>query len=75
MPHNSHNSINYGSTMWVKQQSSEPCAREFINAEWFTSIKQAQVVAETWLIQDRHIRPNQALNNASIGARDSIRKW
>jgi len=36
--------------------------REVLNAEWFTSIKQAQVVIETWLKQYNHIRPHQALN-------------
>jgi len=36
--------------------------REVLNAEWFTSIRQAQVVIETWLKQYNHIRPHQALN-------------
>jgi len=36
--------------------------REVLNAEWFTSIKQAQVVIKTWLKQYNHIRPHQALN-------------
>ena len=36
--------------------------REVLNAEWFTSIKQAQVVIETWRKQHNHIRPHQALN-------------
>ena len=36
--------------------------REVLNAEWFTSIKQAQVVIETWLKQYNHIRSHQALN-------------
>ena len=36
--------------------------REVLNAEWFTSIKQAQTVIQTWLKQYNHIRPHQALN-------------
>jgi len=36
--------------------------REVLNAEWFTSIRQARVVIETWLKQYNHIRPHQALN-------------
>jgi putative transposase len=36
--------------------------REVLNSEWFTSIKQAQVVIETWLKKYNHIRPHQALN-------------
>jgi len=36
--------------------------REVLNAEWFTSIRQARVVIETWLKQYKHIRPHQALN-------------
>ena len=39
--------------------------REVLNAEWFTSIKQAQVVIKTWLKQYNHIRPHQALNMRS----------
>ena len=36
--------------------------REVLYAEWFTSIKQAQIVIETWLKQYNHIRPHQSLN-------------
>ena len=36
--------------------------REGLNAEWFTSIKQAQTVIETWQKQYNRIRPHQALN-------------
>ena len=35
--------------------------REILNAEWFTSIDQAQVVINQWLRQYNHIRPHQAL--------------
>lgn len=35
--------------------------REVLNTEWFTNIKQAQIVIETWLKQYNHIRPHQAL--------------
>ena len=36
--------------------------REVLNAEWFSTIKQAQIVINTWLKQYNHIRPHQALN-------------
>jgi len=35
--------------------------REVLNSEWFTTIKQAQIVIKTWLKQYNHIRPHQAL--------------
>jgi putative transposase len=33
-----------------------------LNAEWFTTTKQAQIVINQWLRQYNHIRPYQALN-------------
>jgi putative transposase len=35
--------------------------REVLNAEWFATIRQAQVVINTWLRQYNHIRPHHAL--------------
>jgi len=35
---------------------------EVLNAEWFTSINQAQIVINMWLKQYNHIRPHQSLN-------------
>ena len=35
---------------------------EVLNAEWFTSIKQAQTVINMWLKEYNHIRPHQSLN-------------
>jgi transposase InsO family protein len=35
--------------------------REVLNAEWFTTTRQAQVVIDTWLKQYNHIRPHHAL--------------
>jgi len=35
--------------------------REVLNAEWFSTIKQAQIVIQTWLKQYNHIRPHQSL--------------
>ena len=35
--------------------------REVLNAEWFTSTHQAQVVIEIWRKQYNHIRPHHAL--------------
>ena len=34
---------------------------EVLNAEWFTTIKQAQIVINQWLRQYNHVRPHQAL--------------
>lgn len=34
---------------------------EVLNAEWFTSIKQAQIVINMWLKEYNHIRPHQSL--------------
>ena len=36
--------------------------KEVLNAEWFSTIRQAQVVINTWLKQYNHIRPHQSLN-------------
>jgi hypothetical protein len=36
--------------------------REVLNAEWFTTTKQAQIVINQWLRQYNHVRPHQALN-------------
>lgn len=36
--------------------------REVLNAEWFASIEQAQIVINKWLRQYNHVRPHQALN-------------
>ena len=35
---------------------------EVLNAEWFATTKQAQIVINTWLKQYNQIRPHQALN-------------
>lgn len=35
---------------------------EVLNAEWFTSIRQAQTVINMWLKEYNHIRPHQSLN-------------
>ena len=35
---------------------------EVLNAEWFSTIRQAQIVINTWLKQYNHIRPHQSLN-------------
>jgi transposase InsO family protein len=36
--------------------------REVLNAEWFTTTDQAQIVINQWLQQYNHIRPHQALD-------------
>ncbi|WP_165775636.1 integrase core domain-containing protein, partial [Amylibacter kogurei] len=33
-----------------------------LNAEWFHSVRQAQVAINLWLREYNHIRPHQALN-------------
>ena len=38
---------------------------ELLNGELFYSLKEAQIVIETWLKQYNHIRPHQALNMRS----------
>ena len=43
--------------------------REVLNAEWFTSIRQAQTVIETWLQRYNHIRPHQALNMKVVSSK------
>jgi len=35
--------------------------REVLNAEWFATTKQAQVVINQWLRQYNHVRPHHAL--------------
>ena len=36
--------------------------REVLNAEWFATTRQAQIVINCWLKQYNHTRPHQALN-------------
>ena len=36
--------------------------QEVLNAEWFSSIRQAQTVIDKWMQQYNHVRPHQALN-------------
>ena len=36
--------------------------KEVLNAEWFSTIKQAQLIFKTWLRQYNHVRPHQSLN-------------
>jgi putative transposase len=36
--------------------------KEVLNAEWFATTEQAQIVINQWLRQYNHIRPHQALN-------------
>ena len=55
----------YPGSLWengYNERFNSTLRREVLNAEWFTSIRQARVVIETWLKQYNHIRPHQALN-------------
>jgi len=36
--------------------------REVLDAEWFVTTRQAQIIIDMWLRQYTHIRPHQALN-------------
>ena len=36
--------------------------REVLNADWFASTRQAQIVINQWLRQYNHVRPHHALN-------------
>ena len=36
--------------------------REVLNAEWFSTIRQAQIVIGKWIRQYNHVRPHQALS-------------
>ena len=35
-----------------------PLRQEVLNAEWFTSTRQAQIVINQWLRQYNHVRPH-----------------
>ena len=39
--------------------------REVLNAEWFSTLKQAQAVINRWIEQYNQVRPHQALNMKS----------
>ncbi len=41
---------------------SDALRHEVLNAEWFATAKQAQIVINQWLRQYNYIRPHQALN-------------
>ncbi len=45
-----------------KQRFNGMLRREVLNAEWFTTTKQAQIVISHWLKQYNHTRPHRALN-------------
>lgn len=40
--------------------------REVLNAEWFATAEQAQIVINHWLRQNNHTRPHQALNMRTL---------
>ena len=48
--------------------------REVLNAEWFTTIEQAQIVINHWLTQYNHTRPHQALNMRPPVPKNQIRE-
>jgi len=49
--------------------------REILNAEWFTSLDQAQTVINTWLKQYNRGRPHQALGMRPPCSRNLTSKW
>ena len=42
--------------------TTHPATLELLNAEWFSSIRQAQIVIDKLMRQYNHVRPHQALN-------------
>ncbi len=48
--------------------------REVVNAEWFTTTKQAQIVINLWLKQYNQTRPHQALNMRPPGPETVLEK-
>ena len=44
------------------ERFNETLRREVLNAEWLSTLKQAQAVINSWLKQYNHVRPHQALN-------------
>ena len=53
--------INRGSNGY-NERFNGTLRHEVLNAEWFTSIQQAQTVINMWLKEYNHIRPHQSLN-------------
>lgn len=54
----------YPSSPWengYNERFNGTLRREVLNAEWFATTRQAQVVINTWLRQYNHIRPHHAL--------------
>ena len=54
----------YSGSPWdigYNERFSSSLRREVLNAEWFTTTKQAQTVINQWLRQYNQIRPHQAL--------------
>ena len=55
----------YPGSLWetgYNERFNVTLRREVLNAEWFTTTKQAQTVINQWLRQYNHIRPHQALD-------------
>ena len=48
--------------------------QEVLNAEWFTTTKQAQSVINDWLSQYNHTRPHQALNMRPLIPKTKLEK-
>ncbi len=51
-----------GSNPSRRKASQTRRLHEVLNAEWFSTTKQAQTEINHWLKQYNHIRPHQALN-------------
>lgn len=55
---------NYPGSPWengYNERFNGTLRREVLNAEWFSTIRQAQTVINQWLKQYNHIRPHHAL--------------
>lgn len=55
----------YPGSLWengYNERFNGTLRHEVLNAEWFNTTKQAQIVINKWLRQYNHIRPHRSLN-------------
>ena len=55
----------YPGSLWengYNERFNGTLRREVLNAEWFSTLKQAQAVINKWLKQYNYVRPHQAIN-------------
>jgi len=59
---------------WYNERFNGTLRKEVLNAEWFHTTRQAQVVINVWLRQYNQIRPHHALNMTTTRPRNLIRE-